>query len=133
MGAPMLPGFRNSVRPRRSTRGLWVWPKREEVQLLFLRGKPRGHQGLLHAVGVAVAQENTLAPQLQQPFRRLCGTEVTVARNLFQGDGGKPVVEPFPVPPAVPQMQNQVRGGLLHGLLHGTDGAMGNPRVPESS
>ncbi len=69
----------------------------EEVQLLFLRGKPRGHQGLLHAVGVAVAQENTLAPQLQQPFRRLCGTEVTVARNLFQGDGGKPVVEPFPV------------------------------------
>ena len=34
-------------------------------------------------------------------------------------------MEPFPVPPAVPQMQNQVRGGLLHGLLHGTDGAMG--------
>lgn len=96
----------------------------EQVQILRLGGETGVQQGLLDPVGVTVAHENTEHIQAQQPLRRLTGTEITVAGHLLKGDVGEILVEPFPVSPAVSQVENQVGVRALHGLLHGRDSPM---------
>ena len=86
----------------------------EEVQVLLLRRQPRRQQGLLHTVGVAVAHQSPLVPQVHQ-LLRLSGApeKVAVAVHLLKGQLREAVVEPFPVPPAVPKMDQHV-----HRLYH---------------
>ena len=67
----------------------------KQVQLPFLRRVAGGQERLLYPVGVAVAQEDALAPDLQQPFGGLDGAEVAVAGDLFQGNVRKAVAEPL--------------------------------------
>ena len=80
--------------------------EQKAVQILFLRGISGAEEGLLHAVGVAVADEDTLVPDKQQPLALLRWTEVAVAGDLIKFDVGALVVEPFTVPPAVPQVED---------------------------
>ena len=74
----------------------------EEVQILLLGGVAGVQQGLLHTIGVAVAEEDAVAPDGQQQLRGGLDVEIAVAGDLLQGDVREPGMEPLSVPPAVP-------------------------------
>ena len=86
----------------------------EKIQLLFLGGISGREQRLLHTVGMAMAEEDTLVLHEDQLFSGEVGAEVAVARHLFQRDVGEVFVECFRVTPAISQMNDHAGRGLLH-------------------
>jgi len=109
----MLPGLRNRVCPRRSTSGVWV-AEEKGVKILLLCGIAGAQQRSLHAVGVAVAQEDPPVFQTQQLLRRLVGAEVAVAGHLPHRDVRELILQPLRVPPAVAQMKDHTGRFLLY-------------------
>ena len=85
---------------------------------IFVAQRTGGEQRLLHAVGMAVADEDALVLHEQEPLGWLRGAVIAVARDLLKWNVREQLVQLFPVPPAIAEMEDHAGSGLVHGADH---------------
>ena len=68
--------------------------------------------------GMAVADEDALVLHEQEPLGWLRGAVIAVARDLLKWNVREQLVQLFPVPPAIAEMEYHAGSGLVHGADH---------------